>query len=164
VAGSGEGLSPPVLLSLYTIAFGLPYALGELARKTNWLAIFYLIVLVPAAHYGAMYAFLWLTAEGQEVASPLTAGLFSGFVGAALSFLALFLLGLRAPGAGPLAFGAGLVLLTGWGGLGMWLINPEGEGPLTYILPLFLPWQLIFAFFLSVLLRASPRRGAATTV
>lgn len=163
-ADGDEGSIPPqFLVALYTIAFGLPYALGELARRTNWLAIFYLIVLIPAAHLGAMYLFLWLTAAGQELSSPLMAGLLCGFAGSALSFLALFLLGLRASSAGLVAFGAGIVLLTGWGGVAMKLLPEEPESALSIILPLFLPWQLIFAFFLSVLLRVSPPRGAATT-
>jgi hypothetical protein len=163
--GESEGLAPPILVALYTIAFGLPYALYELTRKTNVLAILFLLVLIPAAHYGAMYAFLWYTGQGEATDGLLIAGFLAGFAGAALSFLALFILGLRASTAGVAVFGAGLLLLTGWGGLGMKLLNLESETPnaFTYLLPIFLPWQLIFAFFLSALLKPSPKRGVATT-
>ena len=167
-------LDPNLLVALYTIAFGLPYAVFELTRRTNWLVILFLLILIPAAHYGAMAAFLWLSssaAEGAETglaATPgLLPGLLAGFTGSALSFLALFVLGLRSAKAGPLVFLAGIVLLTAWGGISMLLLNPDPENPgaLSFILPIFLPWQLIFGFFLSALLRPSPKRGeAATTV
>jgi hypothetical protein len=161
----GMWLGPPFKVALYTIAFGLPYALWELTRRTNWLVILFLLILVPAAHYAAMYAFVWYTAEGQATESLLLAGFLAGFVGAALSFLLLFILNLRSATAGPAVFGAGLLLLTGWGGLGMKLLNLESESPgaLSFILPIFLPWQLIFAFFLSALLRPSPPRGTVAT-
>jgi hypothetical protein len=47
----------------------------------------------------------------------------------------------------------------------MLLLNPEMENPsaLSFILPIFLPWQLIFGFFLSALLRPSPPRGTVAT-
>lgn len=151
---------PRLLISLYTIAFGLPYALWELTRRTNWLVIPFLIVLVPLAHYAAMTAGFALIGEMQELSSPFLTGAAAGFVGAALSFLALYLLGLRAPGAGPMTFGAGLVLLTAWGGVAMKLIPEQPERVLDVILPVYLPWQIIFAFFLAALLRPSPPRGA----
>jgi hypothetical protein len=165
-------LDPAILVALYTIAFGLPYAVFELTRRTNWLAILFLLILVPAAHYGAMAAFLWLSSTGTEgaetglAATPgLLPGLLAGFAGSALSFLALFLLGLRSAKAGPLVFLAGIVLLTAWGGVSMLLLNPEVENPtaLNFILPIFLPWQLIFGFFLSALLKPSPGRGEVAT-
>jgi hypothetical protein len=165
-------LDPNLLVALYTIAFGLPYAVFELTRRTNWLAILFLLILVPAAHYGAMAAFLWLSSTGAEgaetgiAATPgLLPGLLAGFTGSALSFLALFLLGLRSAKGGPLVFLGGIVLLTAWGGISMLLLNPNLENPtaLNFILPIFLPWQLIFGFFLSVLLKPSPGRGEVAT-
>jgi hypothetical protein len=165
-------LDPPLIVALYTIVFGLPYALFELTRRTNWLALLFLLILVPAAHYGAMNAFLWLASQGVEgaesglAATPgLLPGLLAGFAGAALSFLALFVLRLRATKAGPAVFLGGLILLTAWGGVSMLLLNPNPENPtaLNFILPIFLPWQLIFAFFLSALLRPSPPRGTIAT-
>lgn len=166
-------LDPNLLVALYTIAFGLPYALYELTRRTNWLAILFLVILVPAIHWGAMAAYLWLAAKGVDgdsggalaTTAGLLPGLLAGFVGSAISFLALFALGLRSAKAGPLVFIAGIVLLTGWGGISMLLLNPDPENPtaLSFILPIFLPWQLIFGFFLSVLLRPSPKRGEVAT-
>ncbi len=166
-------IEPTLLVALYTIAFGLPYALFELTRRTNWLSLVFLLILVPAAHYGAMYAFLWLASTGVEggeggalAATPaLLPGLLAGFAGSAISFLVLFVLGLRAAKAGPAVFLAGVVLLTAWGGISMLLLNPDMENPsaLSFILPIFLPWQLIFGFFLSALLRPSPPRGTVAT-
>ena len=165
-------LDPNLLVALYTIAFGLPYAVFELTRRTNWLAILFLLILVPAAHYGAIAAFLWLSSSAAEsaetglAATPgLLPGLLAGFAGSVLSFLALFLLGLRSAKAGPLVFLAGVVLLTAWGGVSMLLLNPNLENPtaLNFILPIFLPWQLIFGFFLSALLKPSPGRGEVAT-
>ena len=170
-------LDPQVLVALYTIAFGLPYALYELTRRTNILAILFLLVLVPAIHLGAIYVFLWWTAEGQAMApgidemgneiagsaSPaLIGGLLAGFAGAAVSFALLALLRLRAASAGPVVFLAGLLLLAAWGGVGLWLLGDTPEAK-DVILKLFLPWQLIFAFFLSALLRPSPPRGTVAT-
>jgi hypothetical protein len=166
-------IDPNLLVAIYTVAFGLPYVLFELTRRTNWLALLFLLILVPAAHYGAMAAFMWLSSKGAEAAAEtglaatpgLLPGLLAGFAGSALSFLALFVLGLRAAKAGPMVFLAGLILLTAWGGISMLLLNPDPENPgaLSFILPIFLPWQLIFGFFLSALLRPSPKRGVAAT-
>lgn len=166
------GLDPRILIALYTIAFGLPYALFELTRKTNVLAILLLVVLVPAIHYGAMYLYLWWTASGQDMAAMdpaagssnavLIGGFIAGFAGAAVSFVLLFLLGLRSTQARPVVFLAGLLLLTIWGGVGLNMLGETPE-PKDLILKLFLPWQLIFAFFLSALLRPSPPRGTVAT-
>ena len=170
--------SPQMLIALYTIVFGLPYALYELTRRTDILKILFLLVLIPAVHFGAMYVFLWWTAEGQALApqidemgneiagsgmSPaLIGGLLAGFAGAAVSFALVALLRLRAATAGVVAFLAGLLLLTAAGGLGLWLLGDTPEAK-DVVLKLFLPWQLIFAFFLSALLRASPPRGTVAT-
>ena len=166
-------IEPTLLVALYTIVFGLPYALYELTRRTNWLVLLFLLILVPAAQYGAMNAYLWLSSKGVEggegsalAATPgLLPGLLAGFAGAAASFLVLFLLGLRAAKAGPAVFVGGLVLLTAWGGISMLLLNPDMENPsaLSFILPIFLPWQLIFGFFLTALQRPSPPPGTVAT-
>jgi hypothetical protein len=174
---SDPAFSPQALIALYTIVFGLPYALYELTRRANILKLLFLLVLIPAVHFGAIYAFIWWTAEGQALApqidemgneiagsamSPaLIGGLLSGFAGAALSFMLILLLRLRAETAGLLVFLAGLLLLTAWGGIGLNMLGePEAKG---VVLKLFLPWQLIFAFFLSALLRPSPPRGTVAT-
>ena len=166
-------IDPTLLVALYTIVFGLPYALFELTRRTNWLVLIFVLILIPAAHYGAMNAFLWLSSKGVEggeggmlaTTPALLPGLLAGFAGSALSFLVLVLLGLRAAKAGPAVFLGGLVLLTAWGGVSMLLLNTNQENPsaLSFILPIFLPWQLIFGFFLSALLRPSPPRGTVAT-
>ena len=171
-------LNPQILTALYTVVFGLPYALYELTRRTNILKLLFLLVLIPAIHYGALWVFMWWTAEGQALApafdemgneiagsalSPaLIGGLLSGFAGAAVSFVLLALLRLRARTAGPVVFLAGLLLLTISGGLGLWLLGDPPEAK-NVVLRLFLPWQLIFAFFLSALLRPSPARGTVAT-
>ena len=154
---------PRLLVALYTIAFGLPYALLELTRRTNLLALLFVLILIPAAHFGAMTAFMAWIGEMQELGNPLITGAVAGFAGAALSFLALFILNLRAPGAGIAVFLAGLLLLTGWGALGMKLLPEQPESITDLLLRLYLPWQLIFAFFLSALLRPSPPRGTVAT-
>ena len=170
--------SPQMLVALYTIVFGLPYALYELTRRTDILKLLFLLVLVPAIHFGAIYVFMWWTAEGQTLApavdemgneiagsalSPaLIGGLLSGFAGAAVSFALLAVLRLRAATAGLVAFLAGLLLLTASGGVGLWLLGDTPEAK-DLVLKLFLPWQLIFAFFLSALLRPSPPRGTVAT-
>ena len=171
------GIDPRILIALYTIVFGLPYALYELTRRTNILKVLFLLVLIPAVHFGAIYVFLWWTAEGQAMApaidemgneiagsaSPaLIGGLLAGFAGALVSFGLVALLGLRAASAGIVVFLAGLLLLTACGGLGLWLLG-DTPGPLDLVLRLYLPWQLIFAFFLSALLRPSPARGTVAT-
>lgn len=171
-------ISPQMLIALYTIVFGLPYALYELTRRTDILKILFLLVLVPAVHFGAIYVFMWWTAEGQALApaidemgneiagsalSPaLIGGLLAGFAGALVSFGLIALLRLRAATAGLGVFLAGLLLLTAAGGLGLWLLGDPPEAR-DVVLKLFLPWQLIFAFFLSALLRASPPRGSVAT-
>jgi hypothetical protein len=161
---SDESSSDPrLLISLYTIAFGLPYAILELTRRTNPLALLFVLILIPAAHFAAMSVFLYWVGEMQEVSNPLLTGAVAGFTGAALSFLALFILGLRATSAGVLVFLAGLVLLAAWGALGIKLLPEQSEGTLDIVLRLYLPWQIIFGFFLSALLKPSPPRGAVAT-
>ena len=171
------GIDPRILIALYTIVFGLPYALYELTRRTNILKVLFLLVLIPAVHFGAIYVFLWWTAEGQAMApaidemgneiagsaSPaLIGGLLAGFAGALVSFGLVALLGLRAASAGLVVFLAGLLLLTACGGLGLSLLG-DTPRPMDLVLRLYLPWQLIFAFFLSAMLRPSPARGTVAT-
>ncbi|HTU10346.1 MAG TPA: hypothetical protein VMG08_05540 [Allosphingosinicella sp.] len=168
------GLGPQELIALYTIVFGLPYALYTLARGGNVLKVVFLVLLIPAIHYGAIYLFLWWTAEGQamapaindmgeEIAGPAVSpavigGVLAGLAGALVSFALVALLGLRAATAGFVVFLAGLLLLALWGGVGFWLLGDTPERPIDLILKLFLPWQLIFAFFLSALLSPTLRR------
>lgn len=162
-----------LLLGLYTIAFGLPYALFQLTRKINPLAILFAIILVPAVHYGTIWLYMWWTNAGQDMVAgdpaatganaALIGGLIAGFAGAAVSFALLFILRLNAK-LNPIVLVTGLVLLTACGGLSLKLLSAlDTPEPMDLVLKLFLPWQLIFAFFLSVLLRPSPKRGEVAT-
>ena len=173
-----DAQGPWLQIALYTIVFGLPYALYELVRGGSILKVVLLVLLIPAVHYGAILLFIWWTAEGQalvpaidemgqEIAGPaispaVIAGLLSGFAGALVSFGLVAILGLRAATAGLVVFLAGLLLLTAWGGVGLWLLGDQPE-PKDLVLKLYLPWQLIFAFFLSAMLRPSPARGTVAT-
>src|SRR5689334_7745379 len=73
---------PRLLVALYTIAFGVPYALLELTRRTNLLALLFVLILIPAAHFGAMTAFMAWIGEMQELGNPLITGAVAGFAGA----------------------------------------------------------------------------------
>jgi hypothetical protein len=140
--------------------FGLPYVAREFTRRINWLVILYLVLLVPAFYFAAWIAALyaWSAMLGGSLFPPihanLVAGLAGGFAGSALSFLALFLPGLRVAGARPALMIAGIALLTTLGGFG--LAIPEDWSA---VLWLFLPWQIVFGYFLSRLLRPSPARS-----
>lgn len=184
--GETEALDPPVLLGLCTIVFGLPYAAREvLARKTNWLLVGFLILVIPLFHFAAAYVFTYVSTQVQEAAvraaeaaatatdpadmmqpaaeaattSQMFIGLAAGFAGALGPLLLAFLLPwLRAPGARPWPFLAGLLALAWWGGMGVRLTNIENAWDL--VITVFLPWQVLLAFILAHLLRASPRKDA----
>lgn len=144
--------------------FGLPYVLREFTRRINWLVILYLILLVPACYFAAQTAAIsvWSLTNGGSVTNTpgvtLPAGLAGGLVGSALSFLALRLPGLRADDEPPVPTGAGIGVLTVLGGLGLALADMEATWSM--VLWLFLPWQIVFAYFLSQLLKPSPPRSA----
>ena len=147
--------------------FGLPYALRELTRRINWLILAYLILLVPACYFAAHTAAVsvWaLTNVDSGTASPgamLPAGLAGGLVGSALSFLALRLPGLRADDDEPAASTTvGVAALTALGGFGLAMADLNETW--SQALWLFLPWQIVFAYFLSRLLKPSPPTGAPT--
>jgi hypothetical protein len=183
--GDTEALEPPMLLGLCTIAFGLPYAVRELlARKTNWMLVALLLVVIPLFHALAAYVFTYVSTQMQEAAvqaaeaaamatdpadmmqpaaegattSKMFIGLAAGFAGALPLLLAGLLPWLRAPGARLWAILAGLVALAWWGGLGVRLADVESAYDL--VVTVFLPWQIILAFFLSHLLRQSPPKNA----
>lgn len=165
--GDEGAIKPYFLIALYTIAFGLPYAIGELTRRTNWLAVLYVLVLIPVAHLGAIAAFIWYTNEGETILggenATLIPGLLAGAVGAIISFLFVLIPGLRSKSAGIAVFLSGIVLLTACAGISMKVLPFDDLQPLDVVLKLFLPWQLIFAFFLSAMLRPSPARGTVAT-
>jgi len=149
---------------LCMILFGLPYVLRALTRRTNWLAVLYLVLLIPAFYFAAWMAavYAWAAMLGGSLISPprsmLVAGLAGGFAGSTLSLLALLLPGLRADSARWALRIAGIALLTGLGGVGLAMADPGKAWHL--VLWLFLPWQIAFAYFLSRLLKPSPPKGA----
>jgi hypothetical protein len=149
--------------SALIVLFGLPYVLRELGRCTNWMLVLYFVLLVPAFHYAAMMA----TIKGADVmpggadVAMLLVGSVGGLVGAGLSLLALWLPGLRVHGNHSRAMLAviALAVLTFLAGLSFTLLLAHFDS-LAYTL--YLPWQIVFAFFLSRLLPSSPPRRAAT--
>lgn len=184
--GETEALDPPMLLGLCTVVFGLPYAAREvLARRTNWLLVGFLILVIPLFHFAAAYVFTYVSTQVQEAAaqaaeaaamaadpadmmqpstegattSKMLIGLAAGLAGALPLLLAGLLPWLRAPGARLWTVLAGLLALSWWGGMGIRLTNIEDAYDL--VVTVFLPWQVLLAFFLSQLLRASPPKAAA---
>lgn len=160
----------PLLLEAMTALFGLPFVLRELWRRTNWFAVAYFLVVVPAFHRAAMEAVALVFgsfprggAEG-EMAGLLTSfpppGAFvaAGLAGGLVGGLSLFLLALPrlrspAPKWWRIAF-LGLAALTLIGGL---VIGLGGDYGLIAIYPL---WQIPFGWFLACLIRPSPPRMA----
>lgn len=184
--GDSESANPTLLLGLCTITFGLPYAAREImARRTNWLLVGLLLIVVPLFHALAAYVFTYVSAhvadaaaQAAEAAANATdpaammapvaegstttqmfIGLAAGAAGAIGPLLLAGLLpGLRAPGMRPWAFLAGLVALAWWGAMGLRLVTVESAYDLA--ITLFLPWQILLAFILAHVLRASPRKDA----
>jgi hypothetical protein len=132
-------------------AFGLPYLL--LGRRRGWRTALYFLLLVPAIHYAAVFAAIEST-NGRG--SGWLPGATGGLVGSFLSFAALLALGLARPRSAPL-MGFGIVLLTLLGAIGVSKMDAfagtalDDEG---LLLVLYLPWQIVFGFLLSRLLRA----------
>ena len=161
---SMAGMQPPFPLfyEALTVLFGLPYVARELWRRTNWLAVGYFLLVVPAFHRAAMEAAAWAFRNAPGVrgdsfpppGAEILTGLAGGLVGG-LSLLLLALPALRssAPGWWRLA-GLGLAALTLIGGL---VIGFVGEFALIAIYPI---WQVSYGWFLSRLIRPSPPRGA----
>ena len=150
----------PLLLEAMTALFGLPFVVRELWRRTNWLAIFYLLLFVPAFHRAATEAAALVfrnLAGGALIPSPgalVAGGLAGGLVGGSSLFL-LALPRLRSPGPGWWRIALlGFAVLTLIGGL---VIGLGGEYTLIAIYPL---WQIPFGWFLACLIRPSPPRAA----
>lgn len=152
-----DTLEPNDRIMLCTSFFGLPYLLWEFARKINWWVVLYLAVLVPLYYLAAWLA--GATAWGQNGSNGLlAAGLAGGFVGGALSLFTLRLRGLRAEGTQMTLLYVGVGVLTVLGGLGTAMA--DAGNPYSPILWLYVPWQVALGFFISRLMRISPRRGA----
>src|SRR5438105_3229323 len=68
--GDSERANPTLLLGLCTISFGLPYAAREiLRRRTNWLLIGFLLIVVPLFHALAAYVFTYVSAHVADAAA-----------------------------------------------------------------------------------------------
>ena len=182
--GDSESANPTVLLGLCTISFGLPYVVREvLARRTNWLLVGFLLIVVPLFHALAAYVFAYVSAHVADAAAqaaeaaanatdptammaPASEGsttslMFIGLAAGAAGAIGLLLLAgllpwLRAPGVRPWAVLAGLIALAWWGAMGLRLASVESAWDLA--ITLFLPWQVLLAFILAHLLKASPRK------
>jgi hypothetical protein len=187
--GDSAGSNPPLLLGLCTIAFGLPYIAREvLMRRTNWWLVGLLLIVVPLFHGLAAYVFTYVStqvadaaAQAAEAAATATdpsammapaaegsttpqmfIGLAAGAAGAIGPLLLTCLLPrLRAPGFSHWACVGSLVALAWWGAMGVRLASVESAYDL--VVTLFLPWQVLLAFILAHLLKASPRKDAAAT-
>jgi hypothetical protein len=182
-------VSAGALLALATAAFGLPYAAREvLYRKTNWLLVAFLLLLIPIFHAVGAGVFSLLFKNAADAAAAASAaadaaamdpssmvmqaappeptttpqmlmGLAAGAAGAAGPLLLLALLPwLRARGARPWLFAAALVALAWWGAMSVRQVTVANNYDLA--VTVFLPWQILLAFFLSHLLRASPPKDA----
>ncbi len=179
--------SAGALIALGTLLFGLPYAARELLhRQTNWWLVAFLLLLIPIFHAVGAGIFFYVSNKIAEAAAQMAEaaamatdpeammqyapegsttpklfmGLAAGFAGAAGPLLALALLRrLRAPGARLWLLAGALVALAWWGGMGVRLATIESTYDVAATI--FLPWQVLFAFFLSLLLRPSPPKGAA---
>ena len=150
----------PLLLEAMTVLFGLPFVVRELWRRTNWLAVAYFLLFVPAFHRAAMETAALVfrnLAHGALIPSPdafVAAGLAGGLVGGS-SLLLLALPRLRSPGPGWWRIALlGFAVLTLIGGL---VIGLGGRLALIAIYPL---WQIPFGWFLACLIRPSPPRAA----
>jgi hypothetical protein len=143
-------------LYLITPLFGLPLVLlgprDRLAARA-----FVLLIGFAAVHYGAV----WLARNSYAV--PFTGagftsdiglcGAIGGAVGAAVSFALCRLFGLVRPGAGAMLVTGTLVLtIVGAVGVSILMVNLKGES-LAWMLLLYTPWQLAFAYFLAKTLR-----------
>jgi hypothetical protein len=145
------------LLRMAIPLFGLPVLAS---RSRSWRLAFYLLLLVPACHYLAMLAAI---KSMDWRGSGFLPGVIGGSIGAALSFAVLPMLALASfRRVGIMA--VGVVLLTLLGGLGVWKMDYfSGTALDSYglLLTLYLPWQIVFGFFLSRLLAVPQENGLA---
>lgn len=157
----------PHEIEAYTILFGLPYVVRELGRRTNWLIVVYLVLLIPIIHYVAWKVGMRIVwppgSDGAGLMIPglrglnerlLPGGLAGGFVGSALSFLIFLVPSLRATEGRPLlVIATGIVGLTLIAGLVIRFVGDEYR-----LLVLFPVWQIAFGYCLSRLIQPSQRR------
>lgn len=153
-----RGIDVSVTAYMLTPLFGLPYLAVAARRWSAWRVHLYFLILLPVFHHLATAAAIKTVAPEFE-RSLFVAGLTGGAVGSALSLLAVGLVS-RHPRRLALVL-AGIVLLALVGGAGLWAsewVNRQVGSRYAIIVLLFLPWQLLFGGFLSLLL--APRRLA----
>lgn len=148
-------------MMLCSAFFGLPYLLWEFTRKINWWAVLYLAVLVPLYFYLADLATTAVGAQMNDSNDAMPAAIAGGLVGGALSLFTLKLGGLAGAGATTRNMLIGTAILTVLAGLGGFLIEAEVGGELSAALCLFLPWQIALGWFISRMMRISPKKGEA---
>jgi hypothetical protein len=150
-----RGFDASLTAFMLTPLFGLPYLAVAARRWSAWREHLYFLILLPVFHYLATVAAIEAIAPGLD-RSIFVAGLAGGAVGSGLSLLP-FVVVSRHPRRGALVL-AGIVLLTLVGGAGLWAdewVSRYVAGQYAVVLLLFLPWQILFALFLSLLLDAS---------
>lgn len=149
-------------LLLCAAFFGLPYLLWEFTRKINWWVVLYLAVLVPLVYcYLAYLAASTVGAQMNASNAAVPAGVAGGLVGAALSLFTLKLRGLAGAGATTNNALVGTAVLTVLGGAGAYLAEAGVGGEMAAALCLFLPWQIALGWFISKMMRISPKRGSS---
>jgi hypothetical protein len=145
-----RNLDPANRMMLCSAFFGLPYLLWEFTRKINWWVVLYLAVLISLYFSLADLASTAVGAQMNESNRAIPAGVAGGLVGGALSLFTLKLGGL-----------AGTAVLAVLGGLGAALAEAGVGGELSAALCLYLPWQIALGWFISRMMRISPKRGEA---
>jgi hypothetical protein len=145
------------LLKMAIPLFGLPLLA---TRRRSWRLALYFLLLVPACHYLAMLAAI---KSMDWRGSGFLPGVIGGSIGAALSFAVLPALALATfRRVGMMALG--VIVLALLGGLGVWKMDAFSGtdlDPYGVLLTLYLPWQIVFGFFLSRLLAAPGEIGLA---
>jgi hypothetical protein len=145
-------------LELSVPLFGVPFLVSNLRK--GWRLAVYFLLLVPVFHYAAVAAAIEST---NWQSSGFPPGVIGGITGAVLSFAALSalrLVTLRQVGI----MAVGVVVLTLLGGIGvgkMDYFSGTDLDPYGLLLTLYLPWQIVFGFFLSRLLAAPEENGLA---
>jgi hypothetical protein len=141
--------------------FGLPYIFWEFTRKINWWVVLYLAVLIPIYYLVAYTAAAWVWGQMNQSNAMLPAMIAGGLIGGALSLFTLKLGGLAGPGSTTRNALVGTAVLTIVAGLGAFLAEQGVGGEYAAVLCLYLPWQIALGWFISRMMRISPKRGEA---
>lgn len=132
--------------------FGLPLSITTLARSGRWARSVFLLALIPTAHFLAVSA----AVSGSRFTpfAEFGAGAIGGGVGASLCFATLVLFGgtMRESRWLQISVVATVALII-IGGVGLSL---DGIDEKFGSLALYVPWQLLFGYALSLILTGSP--------